>query len=258
MENNLKNTLVKTRQSETRTIKTILRKLASATRYLRAGLDLAVIDTTGFHFNLKRKENELFSTSLYEVNRLIDERLNPPSPTEEELTHVPEVYRGFIDIFSKTASDQLPPHRLYNHKIILEKDNTLTYSPLYKMSLKELETLKQYLMDNLKKGFIEPSQSPFAAPVLFIKKPTGGLRLCIDYRKLNQLTRKDQYPLPLMDEIFARLGRTKIFTKLDIRQIFHRIRVDPDSEELTTFRTRYGSYKYKVLPFGLTNGPATY
>jgi hypothetical protein len=93
---------------------------------------------------------------------------------------------------------------------------------------------------------------------LFIKKPNGGLRLCIDYRKLNQLTRKDQYPLPLINKIFARLGKTKIFTKLDIRQAFHRIRVDPASEELTSFRTRYGSYKYKVLSFGLTNGPATY
>ena len=93
---------------------------------------------------------------------------------------------------------------------------------------------------------------------MFIKKPNGGLRLYINYRKLNQLTRKDQYPLPLMDEIFARLSKAKIFTKLDIRQVFYRIRIDPDSEELTSFRTRYNSYKYKVLPFGLTNGPAIY
>jgi hypothetical protein len=93
---------------------------------------------------------------------------------------------------------------------------------------------------------------------LFIKKPNGGLRLCIDYRKLNQLTRKDQYPLPLIDEIFARLGKAKIFTKLDIRQVFYYIRIDPVSEELTSFRTRYSSYRCKVLSFGLTNGPAIY
>jgi hypothetical protein len=126
------------------------------------------------------------------------------------------------------------------------------------MSLEELETLKQYLINNLEKGFIEPSQSPFAAPVLFIKKPNSGLRLYIDYRKLNQLIRKDQYPLPLMDEIFVRLSKAKIFTKLDIRQAFYCICVDPDSEELTSFRTRYSSYRYKVLSFGLTNGPAIY
>ena len=72
------------------------------------------------------------------------------------------------------------------------------------------------------------------------------------------MTRKDQYPLPLIEETLARLSKARIFTKLDIRQAFHRIRIYPDSEELTTFRTRYGAYKYKVMPFGLTNGPATY
>ena len=72
------------------------------------------------------------------------------------------------------------------------------------------------------------------------------------------MTRKDQYPLPLIEETLARLSKARIFTKLDIRQAFHRIRIHPDSEELTTFRTRYGAYKCKVMPFGLTNGPATY
>ena len=91
-----------------------------------------------------------------------------------------------------------------------------------------------------------------------MKKPNGSLRFCINYWKLNAITRKDQYPLPLIDETLARLSQAKIFTKLDIRQAFHRIRIDPDSEDLTTFRTRYGSYKCKVLPFGLTNGPATF
>jgi transposase InsO family protein len=126
------------------------------------------------------------------------------------------------------------------------------------MSVEELREVKKYLEENLHKGFIAHSTAPFAAPVLFVKKPNGSLRFCIDFRKLNQLTRKDQYPLPLMDETLARLGRARVFTKLDIRQAFHRIRIDPASEELTSFRTRYGTYKCKVLPFGLTNGPATY
>src|SRR6266487_5853467 len=126
------------------------------------------------------------------------------------------------------------------------------------MTQEELLVVKEYLLDNLDKGFIEPSQAPFAAPVLFVRKPDGSLRFCIDYRKLNALTCKDRYPLPLIDETLARISRAKVFTKLDIRQAFHRIRMAPDSEELTTFRTRYGAYKCKVLPFGLTNGPATY
>jgi hypothetical protein len=94
--------------------------------------------------------------------------------------------------------------------------------------------------------------------VLFVKKPSGGLWFCIDYRKLNALTHKDQYPLPLIDETLTRISDAKIFTKLDIRQAFYRIRIHPNSEDLTTFYTRYRAYKYKVLPFGLTNRPATY
>jgi hypothetical protein len=106
-------------------------------------------------------------------------------------------------VFSKSKSDKLPPHRLYDHKIELEGDNTLGYSPLYKMTTAELETVKEYLIDNLDKGFIEASQALYATPVLFVKKPDGSLRFCIDFRKLNQLTCKDRYPLPLIDETLA-------------------------------------------------------
>jgi hypothetical protein len=118
--------------------------------------------------------------------------------------------------------------------------------------------MKQYLVENLSKGFIAQSRCPLAAPILFARKPDGKLRFCVDYRKLNALTKKDRHPIPLLDETLARLSKARIFTKLDIRQAFHRIRIHPDSEDLTTFWTRYGSYKYKVVPFGLTNGPAVY
>ena len=99
------------------------------------------------------------------------------------------------------------------------------------MTMAELETVKKYLVNNLEKGFIAPSQAPFAAPILFVKKANGSLRFCIDFRKLNQITRKDQYPLLLIDETLAWLGEAKIFTKLDIRQAFYHIQIDPDSEE---------------------------
>jgi hypothetical protein len=105
------------------------------------------------------------------------------------------------------------------------------------MSAEELEIVKKYLVKNLDKGFIKPSQAPFAAPVLFVKKPDGSLCFCINYKKLNLLTKKDQYPLPLIDKTLARIGRAKLFTKLNIRQAFHRIRMHPNSKELTTFRT---------------------
>src|SRR5436189_1437527 len=126
------------------------------------------------------------------------------------------------------------------------------------MSTAELRAVKQYLLDNLSKGFISPSQAPYASPVLFVRKADGSLRFCIDFQKLNVITCRDQYPLPLIDETLARLSHAKIFTKLDICQAFHWIHINPASEDLTTFRTCYRSYKCKVLLFGLTNGPATF
>jgi hypothetical protein len=129
---------------------------------------------------------------------------------------------------------------------------------LYKLSLEELEACKAHIEEAIAKGFIEPSNCPWAAPILSARKGDGGLRFCVDYRKLNAITHKDRYPLPLIEETLARVAGKKIFTKIDIRQTFHRVRLSEDAEELATFRTRYGVFKYKVLPFGLTNGPATF
>jgi transposase InsO family protein len=209
---------------------------------------------------MKRKGSEFFITSLYEIDRIIGDREIPEDEDTERLIRerLPERYRHLKDIFSKVESDKLPPHRPYDHKIHLEGPLPDSYSPLYRQSTEELQVTKQYLIDNLDKGFITASQSPFASPVLFVKKPTGGLRFCIDYRRLNELTRKDAYPIPRIDELLTRVSKAKIYTKLDIRAAFNRIRMDPESEEYTTFRTRYGTYKCKVLPFGLCNGPGTY
>ena len=161
-------------------------------------------------------------------------------------------------MFSKFASDQLVLHRLYNYKIQLEGENNLGFSPLYNYNLEELQAIKKYITENLYKGFIVPSSTLYTAPILFARKGNRSLQFCIDFRKLNLITRKDRYPLPLIDKTLARLGKARIFTKLDIRQAFHRIQIYPDSEDLTTFCTRYRIYKIKVVPFGLTNRPATY
>lgn len=224
-------------------------------------VDIALIGAVGFHRNLQNEGSTLFSTSLYEIDRMLKEDQAPEGEeTDEHRVErlLPKEYAEFREVFSKAASDTLPPHRPHDHRIQLETENTLGYSPLYQQSIEELLATKKYIEENLHKGFIVPSQAPFASPILFVKKANGGLRFCIDYRKLNALTRKDRYPLPLIDETLARLGKARIFTKFDIRQAFYRIRMYPDSEDLTTFRTRYGAYKCKILPFGLTNGPATY
>lgn len=145
-------------------------------------IDVALISPAGFHHNLYKEDNELFTTSLYEVDRILADKRAEERDTEdrenEELVQslLPSHLREFKDIFSKSAADEIPPHRVYDHKIVLEDDKALSHSPLYNHSAKELEALKAYLVDNLAKGFIESSQAPFGAPILFVKKPNGSLR----------------------------------------------------------------------------------
>lgn len=126
------------------------------------------------------------------------------------------------------------------------------------MSRNELLVLREYLEENLGKGFIRASISPAASPVLFVRKPGGGLRFCVDYRNLNALTVKNRYPIPLVRETLDRLCRAKYYTKLDIIAAFNRLRIAKGDEWKTAFRTRYGLFEYLVMPFGLTNGPASF
>jgi hypothetical protein len=118
--------------------------------------------------------------------------------------------------------------------------------------------VKKYIDEELAKGTIEPSKSPCASPVLIVRKPNGGLRVCMDYRALNAITVKDRYPIPLIKETLDRLCKAQIFTRLDIVAAFNNMRIREGDEYMTAFITRYGLYQYKVLPFGLCNGPASW
>jgi RNase H-like domain found in reverse transcriptase/Reverse transcriptase (RNA-dependent DNA polymerase)/Integrase zinc binding domain len=232
-------------------------------------VDIRMLSANGFAVAARQPQTELFSISLDGLDRMIQDKqdeLNQPvdtyDSTKELRTKVPTYLHPDLDFFSKRESDTLPLHRPgTDHKIELVDDEaagSLGFSHLRSQTTEELVAMKEYLAANLAKGFITPSHAPFAAPVLFARKGDGSLRFCVDYRKLNQYTKKNRYPLPLIDETLVRLARAKVYTKLDIRQAFHRIRMSPGSEELTAFRTRYGLFQYKVLPFGLTNGPATF
>jgi hypothetical protein len=165
--------------------------------------------------------------------------LQPP-PEENKFAQLPAIYHKYRDVTSKAEFNKLSPHRPYDHQIKLEQGaltSDLKFHLLYHMLAEELKVVKKYLVKNLNKGFIKPSQALFAASVLFVKKPDGSLCFCINYRKLNLLTKKDWYLLPLINETLAQIRRAKLFTKLDIRQAFHRIRIHPNSKELTTFQT---------------------
>ena len=126
------------------------------------------------------------------------------------------------------------------------------------MSRDELLVLRKTLTDLLDKGFIRVSNSPAAAPVLFVKKPGGGLRFCVDYGGLNKITKKDRYPLPLIYETLRNISKARWFTKLDVIAAFHKIRIAEGDEWKTAFRTRYGLYEWMVTPFGLANAPSTF
>ena len=172
---------------------------------------------------------------------------------------IPVEYSDFSDVFSEKSAAELPEHTEINtHAIDLEEGKQPPYGPIYSLGPVELETLKTYIETNLANGFIRPSKSPAGAPILFDRKPDGSLRLCVDYRGLNNLTIKNRYPLPLIGESLDRLGRAKRFTQLDLTSAYHRMRIKEGDEWKTAFRTRYGHFEYQVMPFGLSNAPASF
>jgi hypothetical protein len=179
-------------------------------------------------------------------------------PMDPLLKQIPEEYREFLNLFKEERGiEALPQHGPWDHGIPLEEGKEPPFLPIYQMSEADLGTLREYLDENLKKGFIRPSTSPAGSPVLLVPKKDGKKRLCVDYRKLNAITIKDRYALPLADELRDRLVGAKMFTKLDLRGAYNLIRMKEGEEWKTAFRCRYGHYEYTVMPFGLTNAPAS-
>lgn len=170
----------------------------------------------------------------------------------------PPEHSAFASVFSTEEVDNLPPHRPCDIQITLLPGATPPFGPIYPLSPSETRELKEYLTLNLAKGYIRPSTSSAASPILFVKKPSGGLRPVVDYRKLNALTIKNKYPLPLISQLFESVRGCKFFTKLDLRGAYNLVRVAPGSEPLTAFRTRYGLFEYLVMPFGLANAPSVF
>ncbi len=178
---------------------------------------------------------------------------------DETPTKVPSEYADFADIFSPKLAVDLSEHTAINdHAIELVDDWQPPYVPIYSLGPVELELLKAYIENNLASGFIRPSKSPAGALILFDKKPDGSLRLCVDYWGLNNLTIKNRYPLPLVEESLDQLVRARRFTQLDLTNAYHQIRIREGDEWKMVFRTRYGHFEYQVMPFGLTNAPTTF
>ncbi|KNG46626.1 hypothetical protein TW65_06673 [Stemphylium lycopersici] len=203
-------------------------------------------------------------TSVFAVSMADIEKALKPRQRSDPKTKLPPQYHQWLKAFDQFLADKLPPYRKgVDLHIEIEKDQdgnekTIPWGPLYGMSREELLVLRKTLTELLGKDFIRASSSPAAAPVLMIKKPGGGIRFCVDYRGLNNITRKDRYPLPLFTETLRNVAKATWFTKLDVIAAFHKIRVAQGEEWKTAFRTRYGLFEWRVAPFGLTGAPAAF
>ncbi|KAL2230223.1 UNVERIFIED_CONTAM: Transposon Tf2-12 polyprotein [Sesamum indicum] len=175
------------------------------------------------------------------------------NPTLEEIP----VVRDFPEVFPDDLPG-LPPHREVDFAIeTLPGVAPISIAP-YRMAPVELHELKKQIEELLGKGFIRPSTSPWGAPVLFVKKKDGSMRLCVDYRQLNRVTVKNKYPLPRIDDLLDQLKGATIFSKIDLRSGYWQLRIAENDIPKTAFRTRYGHYEFLVMPFGLTNAPAAF
>jgi hypothetical protein len=169
---------------------------------------------------------------------------------------VQQLLQEFQDVFEQPT--KLPPERFYDHHIPLLPNSAPVNSRPYKYSPQHKNEIEKQVKELLEAGLIEHNTSPFASPVLLVLKKDGSWRFCIDYRKLNAIIVKNNFPMPLIDEILDELAGTKYFSKLDMRSGYHQVRMKPQDEYKTTFKTHQGHYQFKVMPFGLTNAPATF
>ncbi|GJZ33852.1 putative reverse transcriptase domain-containing protein [Tanacetum coccineum] len=175
---------------------------------------------------------------------------------KKQLQDVP-IVKNFPEVFPEDLPG-LPHTRQVEFHIDLVPGAAPVARAPYRLAPSEMKELADQLQELSDKGFIRPSSSPWGAPVLFVKKKDGSLRMCIDYRELNKLTVKNRYPLPRIDDLFDQLQGSSVYSKIDLRSGYHQLKVREEDISKTAFRTRYGHYEFQVMPFGLTNAPAVF
>ncbi|KAF8697673.1 hypothetical protein RHS03_07742, partial [Rhizoctonia solani] len=173
-----------------------------------------------------------------------------------EIGELPPEIEDFQDVFSEELFKQLPQHRSFDCSINFKEGSELPKpAKAYPMSPAESKAMKEYMEKELLDGKIEPSHSPIVSPCFFVRKADGGLRLVVDYRKINDITITDQFPMPLQSDLLEKVKDAKIFSKLDLKSGYNNIRIKAGEEWKTAFRTKDGLFQYCVMPFGLRNAP---
>lgn len=213
------------------------------------------------HFDWRN--GRIFSWSSFCHSTCLQSALPPAGPVvtafePPDLSTVPADYHDLAEAFSKERALSLPPHRPYDCAIELLPGATLPSSRLYNLSQPERETMERYIKESLAAGIIRPSSSPLGAGFFFVAKKDKTLRPCIDFRGLNNITIKNKYPLPLINSAFQPLHGATVFSKLDLRNAYHLVRIREGDEWKTAFNTPLGHFEYLVMPFGLTNAPAVF
>ena len=211
-------------------------------------------------------ERKILSTSLISViqaNKMLHKACQgylvyaiESGNSDMQLEEVPMV-NEFFDVFPEDLPG-LPSDREIEFEIELAPGTEPISIAPYRMAPVELKELKVQMEELLSKDFVKTSTSPWGAPALFVKKKYGSLCLCIDYRQLNKVTIRNQYPLPRIDDLFDQLQGAKVFSKINLRLRYHQLKVRREDVPKTAFKTRYGHYEFLVMPFGLTNAPAAF
>jgi hypothetical protein len=161
-------------------------------------------------------------------------------------------------VFSEEKANILSEHRIFDCPIDLLPDASPPHGRMYNLTTNETTELKRWIDEMLHKNFIRPSASPFAAPIFFVKKSDGTLRPCVDYRKLNAITKRDRYPIPFISDLIRSLATANIFSLIDLRGAYNLLRVKPGDESKTAFVCKFGQYEFNVMPFGLMNAPSVF
>lgn len=168
-----------------------------------------------------------------------------------------ELLLQFLDVFPDKLPE-LPPDRGVAHTIPMEPGHVPPCRPTYRLAEPEVKECRRHVEELLTQGFIRPSSSPYGSPILFVRKKDGSFRMVIDYRAVNNLTRKDKYPLPRIDDLLDKLQGSQYFSSFDLLSGYHQVRLHEADVPKTAFRTPFGSYEFLVMPFGLTNAPSTF
>ena len=197
---------------------------------------------------LVRKQNaELFAV-----------RVHPSLKNVSVSTDFEDLVSEYQDIFKDELPNTLPPRRDIDFEIHLKKDEPPPVRPVIRLSPNELAELKKQLQNLLPKELIRPSSSPFGAPVFFVKRKEGDLRMVCDYRAFNKITIADSNPVRLISEALDQISGSCVFSKIDLLGAYHQMRIREEDIPKTAIRTRYGSFEWRVLCFGLTNAPASF